>query len=654
MLWSCVTDASRRRTRWSRGLGVLGLGLACAGNACSLLYELNTTQCEFPEDCQALGPQFARTTCVNRVCVADPDQAGTGGQGGASGAGGASGGRGGSEAGAGATGGNAGGAGKAGTGGEGGGGPECETNSQCIDANVQQPFICQDGRCVKVTTTSCPLLLPSMKLDYLREDGVLLMGGFASFTNTADPHDTLAAINWDLALTEFNDSTFEGALIDQPARPIVMVVCNGLEPDVTPSVEHLVRSLEVPGILSTLTAQQLYTAYQATAGFVEDDDLPPTFFMSTGSADLRLAELQDDGLVWHMLGDPRTLAETAAQLVARMEPVVNAARLANFQSGGSDDPMQVPLRVTLVTSEHPTLTDIGNVLTKTDSQRPERMLMFNGKSSSANGDDFQWVRIRPSQSNPNVMDTAAALTEIQSAPPHVIVAQTTDVFATGVLAALERNWDDNEAAEGLPRPYYVFSHVVSSSLSLATTLNALVDLTPRVEARALGVNYAQAQDARSQDLYRDYLARLQNSYDKDGALYDQLGGTENFYDGAYSLLYSLAFAAGFRPLPDGLNVRDALEQRVFSTSSNAIETDIGPDSVGAAIGAARPISLWGTMGAPNFDRLSGTRETQTSVWCLQVEEETASTYQHDALVYDRGSRTFRQGVGTPPACIAGY
>jgi hypothetical protein len=320
-----------------------------------------------------------------------------------------------------------------------------------------------------------------------------------------------------------------------------------------------------------------------------------------------------------------------------------------------DDPMTVPLRVTLVTSDHTTMTDIGNVLTKTDSQHPERMLTFNGKSSAQNGDDFRWVRIRPTQADPNVPDTAAALGEIQSAPPHVVVAMTTDVFARGILASLEQNWATNPEAMGLPRPHYVMSHFLYNSTFLTEQLADIRGITPRVETRTVGVNYALAQDARSQALYMDYLVRLQNSYDAGGDLYTKLPGTENYYDGAYSLLYSVAFALAFRPAPDGANVRDALEQRVFSISSSAADTDIGPESVGGVVSAGTPISLWGTMGAPDFDRLSGTRVSATSAWCLVIDpDDGPSTFAADALVYDHDSRSFRDPVGGPPSCIAGY
>jgi hypothetical protein len=38
---------------------------------CSVLYDLNATQCQSSSDCAALGVQFANTSCVDQVCVSN-------------------------------------------------------------------------------------------------------------------------------------------------------------------------------------------------------------------------------------------------------------------------------------------------------------------------------------------------------------------------------------------------------------------------------------------------------------------------------------------------------------------------------------------------------------------------------------------------------
>ncbi|MGC4091698.1 MAG: hypothetical protein QM756_28210 [Polyangiaceae bacterium] len=629
-----------------------------AVGGCSFFYDLNTTQCEVTDDCLAFGPQFANTQCINRVCVKkDASTGGATSSGGKLSSGGADE-SGGTTAQGGTVTTNGGTNGGTSAGGSGGDGPqpECTTNAECIDAHVDEAYMCIEGKCVSVVNTDCPVLLPSKKtLDLLRKPSPLLLGGFASMTNAADPRDTLAVINWDLAFNELNDQTLGGLPGGSgEQRPVLALICQGNTSDVTPAMAHLTGDLKVPGVLTTLSVDNLNSAFQYTrTSTYAASGGSPVFFLSTGSADSRLANTNDDGLMWHMLGEPRVLAATTASLIKRIEPIVKAKRMEFASNGGLEDP-NTPMRVTLVYSDNLTMYDIAQVMLVDDPTHPNTLLKFNGAAAidSVNADNFRLVDIQSASVHaPAAPDVSKAITDLQTKPPHVVIAMATYEFPQTVVPAIENYWGTGATA-GLMRPIYVMSHLIYNTTQLQTVSAQFASMTPPLNTRVLGVNYAQAQDDHSKQLYSSYLGRLTASYQ--GKL--ALGGTENYYDGAYSMLYALAAAAATRTSPSAANIRDGLSERVFGISGTSV--DIGPTYIAASVGKFSSdfnyrMSLYGTMGPPNFNRLSGTRLSATSAWCIQ-KVSNVWAYQADGLLYDATAGTFSAPTAGAPTCLQSY
>jgi hypothetical protein len=620
----------------------LGLTLL---TGCSLLYDFGTHQCSTTDDCLKMGPAFADSVCKSEVCVRVAAQAGapTAGAGGSS-----------------ETGGGA--AGSAGASEQ----AVC-SNEQCMKDHGSPTFICRNNACVDLSTADCPVLIPKDSVArLLKKPDVIVIGGFAAMANKANPYDSQAIANWDLAFAEFNQASFDGlpGYGGGGQRPLVGLVCNGAsitDDALNASMKHLTDTVQVPAILSTLTADSLYHAWQ----YLNPDGVAnlarSVFFMSTGSANLQLANLADDGLMWHILGDPRTLAAPVVAFLKLLEPVVNAERAANFALTGVDDPTTTPLRVTLISSDEPIMVDIANVLTRTDSDHPGMTLAFNGLPLSANSDagNFRWASIQSARLY-EAPDVTAGIKELTDNPPHVIVAMATKEFAATVLPNVENTW--STAAKGMIRPYYVMSHLIYNTPELESAAKNFSSMSPPLTSRVVGVNYASAQEARAKALYGDYLLRLRKSYQ--GTL--SIEGTENHYDGAYYLLYSLVAAAASLNSPSGSDIAYGLKTRIISESTSAVSVDVGPDPLsGSGTGSGTiarlfgdkvsyRISLYGTLGPPNFDFLSGTRNSATSAWCLQQDSGTTWSWKTDGLMFDLASRTFIPGGDAIPSCLQQY
>jgi hypothetical protein len=130
------------------GLVLASATVASTSAACSLVFDLNATQCTIDGDCAHFGGEY---TCSAGVCV---KPGGAGGAGGnpttsATSGGGAS-----------TTSTSTGTTSSSGT--TDSGAPECTTNQDCITANNGAPFICRAGSCQPLThMPDCPFVIAS-------------------------------------------------------------------------------------------------------------------------------------------------------------------------------------------------------------------------------------------------------------------------------------------------------------------------------------------------------------------------------------------------------------------------------------------------------------------------------------------------------------
>jgi hypothetical protein len=526
-------------------------------------------------------------------------------------------------------------AGEGGTAGQGGEPPAdpCASNAECMDRYDGRPYLCRRRTCVPITTEACPLILPSAGwAGLLRQGSTILTGAFAGVRPPyfADP----ASVNFDLAFTEFHA---DAASVFGGGRHLLAVVCDGDRADILPALNHLTRELGVTGVLSALSPDKLLRAYTFTTTDEFRAERGPVFFLA-GLADGQLANLEDHGFVWHMLGSPRVLATATAGLVRFIESPLYTARLQHHERTGIDDPRVTPLRLTLVTADEPSLLDAANVLTAGDTEHPSSNLSFNGKYAVEQPDAFRQLGL----------DSAEA---ILTDPPHVIVALAGPEVVP-LIQAVELGWGQAPYPAGLQRPYWVLFESASHAAELPGAVAALdTSSTPPLSDRLVGVGFASSEEPLAKGLDAAYQNRLLR-FNQNVALTPALSGTGHFYDAAYALIYSYGAAAVNGSAVGAIDLRDAFKTRVYSLEDDAETVNVGPAFVGQAmqvLGKAQSnMSLYGTSGTPNFERSSGTRIVATSAWCLEPQD-AQRPYVYDALLYDPDSDTYQPpllGIGS--------
>lgn len=581
MLESCCVHTARILR--VAGLVVFALVGFVPMPACSLLYDLSPIQCESTPDCQSRGGEFAHSTCKMGVCVSPEPSSGGSSSGGSSG--------------------------DDGEGGEGGAPPECTTNAECIQKAFESASLCRSGHCVRLTTgTDCPLVLGTgTNNENLKKGDPIVIGAY-SYVDPISPLQSAPNLNYELAIDEFNARTAGGLPGGENGklRPIVVVVCAGTgTPNLEVSATHLIETLQVPAVISSLYSQDLLRTF---LGHAKSKDV---FFLSPLGSDSTLEGAKDDDLLWQMLGSASDLAPILRPLSTKVEQHVRSL----YQIEASE-----PIRVALLEANTPFLADLA--------EYAYASVPWNGISAKANETAGAFLRIRIDSElvvpNPDVSD---ALQKLQVFKPHVVLTLASGE-AVGLLKNLEVTWPS-----GASPAFYIYSPDLFGRKDLAEFA------TTYAPGRSLGFNYAAATDTR---IYDSYFSRLISS----NAVDFPLEGTENFYDTTYFMLYALASAHETGELT-GSRIAQGMRRLV----SGERTFDVGPTSVASVLtylgqDPLATFSLQGTMGPPDFHLDNGARRMDPSVYCIDSE----GTYVQNVALYDSDSGEIN---GVPP-CVEGF
>jgi hypothetical protein len=473
--------------------------------------------------------------------------------------------------------------------------PECTEQADCNTFHSDGPYACVAGACKPLLDDQpldgspggqCRVVLGKNNLASTQQPFVF--GAFAAVSPGLGLD--VASQDFELAVDEFTANG--GMIVGGETRLPVGVVCNAFQQSAESldrSLDHLVNGLQVNAVISSIPlASELKRAFE----HVHRDQGRDVFFLSPFQSDPILSELDDDGLVWQMLGQSRDVAALYPPLLRRVEEHLKAA-----------DYSRSSIRLALLDDEAQPYLDMASLI--------DRELVVNGKSAGENGAEY-YRRFHLSGDERE----QTVLLDLVAFEPDVVIAMVG--MHSGTFEVLERYWS---ALEPPLRPFYLPSPVFADDF-----LQVSPDRLPSLRTRVAGVNAAGAPDPT---LYDAYVRRFESHYPG----VQPSGGHENFYDAAYFLLYA-ASAARDGVTPSGPAIAAGMQRLLSGTSFEVGGEDIAS---GQAYLQSNPsLSLQGTLGPPDFDVSTGSRLADGSVWCI-AEVDGEFTYHYDVLRLDRSS-----------------
>lgn len=597
---------------------VLVSGMLLTAGACSFLYDLDTVQCQVPDDCAGYDQPNAEkeVACIEGTCTyvylttsTSTSTTGTAGGGGD------------------------------------GGAPGCQTNDECIEEKFG-PAICRDGDCIALASDECPIVLGTANEDdefaNLRSPKQpFIFGAYAAMGNPV-PENTAATANYDFAINQVNKQTNGGYNVNGARRPFIAVVCDDVG-DIPASMTHLVKTLDVPAVITTMFSRTLLDAFENEDYGLRNNNV---FVMSTTLADSTLTDdaVDPDGLMWHQLGDGVDQAKAFKPLVEMIEAYLRAQGTI---------PEGEKMRIAMAVSDDPYLEDIAREITST--------VQFNGQSVAANAADDCGNEL-PCFRRVDIGDTPAeAYNPLFLLQPHLVLAITTSEFMVDQLfGQLETSWNGYGGSQvpPVPAPFYVFSPYVPRSTLLDRAQQ--FEVPPASNAafiplrqRILGVTPAGAEDT---SLYDEYLLEFIPAYPNmpDNV---SLVGTENFYDAAWYTMYAIHGGVKTSNLT-GLDVSRGMtrllgggdDYEVFNSNANVVIKELRSGEQDGYI------TLYGTMGPPDF-RPSGARASLPSVYCIDLDPDGTDNqmeFHPDVLRYDPDDESLTSPSGEDPCSIDGF
>jgi hypothetical protein len=436
--------------------------------------------------------------------------------------------------------------------------------------------MCIEKECTKITNADCPMVIGE---EHLRSDAPAVYAIFSPI-DEIDPGNSVDIKNYQLAYDEF-----ERELPGGPGgeHPFAALVCNSRNTET--AMPHAIEKVHVPAVVAGLSTDDFVTSFESVG------KPNGVFFLSPYDADSTLTAINDDSLIWHMLGSAADLASAYGPLMARIE-----AYLARSE----------PLRVALVEGEEIFELDLADAMSAT--------MPIDGVIANENA-SFKRYSISPIDKTKAPVVVNKLLLEQK---PDVIISAAGDEFIATVMFSVEQGWQTTNP--GKPPPFYVMSMENRYSQQLIEMVKAnatkpLSNESDRLQRRILGVNYASAKDTT---LKEAYLQRYSKAYPSD----TNYEAYENHYDTIYYLHYSFVGAGNV-----GTYAGSDLARGIKRLLSGQ-EIDVGPLPISDGTAALQlpnaSISLYGTLGPPDFNPGTGARKSEGSVWCITPPGPTLS------------------------------
>ncbi|HTQ44911.1 MAG TPA: hypothetical protein VMI75_19260, partial [Polyangiaceae bacterium] len=170
--------------------------------------------------------------------------------------------------------------------------------------------------------------------------------------------------------------------------------------------------------------------------------------------------------------------------------------------------------------------------------------------------------------------------------------------------------------------YLVGPYNVGDNVLLTTVQQSIVSNNKRIAGVAIA-----SVDPVYAPILQAYRSRFDGAYSSAPPGSDQ---EENYYDAMYFAIYSLLYAG---QLPTGPHAATGMQHLIDLTSMRPYS--VGPGDQGAIygiLGLRSTLQLNGTLGAPNFDSVTGARHGAGDIYCFQhADAGTGYVFDYDVM-----------------------
>ena len=479
---------------------------------------------------------------------------------------------------------------------------DCESKSRCLPTGVCASLITD-------TTGPCPKLIGG---EFASDPNAIFFGAFAPLDQDSVEAQTISAI-YEMAAEEFNAlGGLRGASGGRPS-PLVVTVCNNSEASTPQALSHLINDVQVPALLAAMDANQLLAGFNA---------YPDTFFVSAFNGSRELADVSG-GRLWTMLGRPADYADIYAALMPHVEESVHADLIQN----GNDRKLRVA-----------TVIEVESAFELELSRAVLSRITVNGSSLADQPSNYLGTQVATDGSN--VVQVVQSLYEFS---PDIVFSFAGNLFTAGhgVMNRLDQEyWPDQ-------RPFYVLSpENAQAGADVSAELTRLRKADKDNVHRVLGVASAGLPPGMT-DALNAFKLNLLAKYP------DARTDFGNYYDAFYYLVDAM-YASPRQAFRDGtLSAGDLARGMRRLTNLSKAKIDVGPNGISDIFSTLNSsdseTQLYGTMGAPDFDRTTGMRRESGSVFCF---DSPRLNIQNDVIAYHRDTDRLQQ-VEHPP-CLVGF
>ncbi|WP_394827265.1 ABC transporter substrate-binding protein [Pendulispora albinea] len=583
--------ASIRRVALAALLAAGAPSAVMAQQGCSFSTNTTAVQCTSEDECLALGPSFAGTTCdpLSRTCVRVPEDQGL-----------------------------------------------CSTNKECIDKAGGVPAICRrrDRRCVTLASPECPTIMAEP--GQVSNDDAIVIGAITPGGGDTELGDNMEAA---LHLAQIELSKVGGhglpSISDRPeGRPLVIVACREFGPEGYESIlraaDHLARDIEVPVNIGPVDS--------GSAAIVAAQVFNPRRILSilpSGKSSI-LATLANPvaptPIIWSPSYGDREITNAAVKLVSKvLEPRIHA----QGEPG--------PIRVAVLSED--------NFLGQMSTSMLQDQLSFNGKSAVDNGAATppNYLRLSigdlldPVGNPAPETKIAAAIRRVYEFKPHIIFHSYAPKAVAATFFPLVRNYPP--ATAGTPVPYHID---VVATFGAFQPLEEVIDnfSKPSIPAQARLRSRLFSAETRVVDRTRNdaWVIKFQNQFPRFATSSSpKTLLVQSWYDSAYMAAFAIV-ANGKKPLT-GENLAATLPQLIPPGQ----QISPGPDDTQRAfglLGSGQGIDLDGLSGNLNLDQRTGRTRYNISITCPNTGTNGKTQGFKDSGFYTEN----QEGVGNINHC----